>query len=258
MNDTIKALCKYELWLYLGWIDVAQRYKRSKVGPLWLTLNNAVITLALSIVWAKILNAKLSEFLPYFAISNIIWVYISTSISEAASVLTSSENLIKQIQIPISSLVLRLIARNTFILAHLAPVPFIVFVVYPSGWATSLASIIAATIGLIAICSFLVFACTLLSVSCTRFRDIIQAVPSALQMVFLATPILWKKELLVGKEFLYEWNIFYHLIEVVRLPLIENTIPIKSLLFVFSTTVLLAVAWAATYKKYRASIVYWL
>ncbi len=258
MNDMIKAVRNYELWVYLGWIDVAQRYKRSKIGPFWLTINHAVITVVLSLVWANIFKTEVSKFLPYFALSNVLWVFVSACISESSSIIVSSENILKQIQIPISTLILRLLAKNIFIFMHLIPIPLLVFLCYPSGWATSVSSLLLALLGLAVTCSFLVFTCILLGVICVRFRDIIPLISSALQMIFLGTPILWKKELLTGREYLYEWNIFFHLIEVVRLPLIDNKFPLNSLIFTLIATVLMASIWSFIHNKYKNRIVYWL
>lgn len=258
MNDTIKAIRNYELWMYLGWIDVAQRYKRSKVGPFWLTLNNAVVTLALSVIWSKLFNAKIETFLPYFALSNIIWIYISTSISESASILIASENLIKQIKLPLSSLFLRLLARNFIIFIHLAPVPILVFIVFPAGWDTGLLGLSLSVIGLALLSSFLLFFCIIVGTACARYRDLVQAITSILQLIFLATPVLWNKDLLVGKEYLYEFNIFFHLIEIVRAPILYNKLPFDSVVIVISSIATLAVAWAYIHKKHQRSIVYWL
>ncbi|MET0199645.1 MAG: ABC transporter permease, partial [Rhodococcus fascians] len=31
-----------ELWLHLGWQDIKQRYRRSVIGPFWITIATAV------------------------------------------------------------------------------------------------------------------------------------------------------------------------------------------------------------------------
>lgn len=258
MNDTIKAIKNYELWMYLGWIDVAQRYKRSKVGPFWLTLNNAIVTLALSVIWSKLFNSKIELFLPYFAISNVIWIYISTSISESASMLIASENLVKQIKLPISSLFLRVLTRNFIIFLHLLPVPILVFLVFPIGWSAGLLGLIYSLVGLFLLISFLLFFCIIVGITCARYRDLVQAITSILQLIFLATPVLWNKDLLNGKEYLYELNIFFHLIEIIRAPILYNEFPLTSFIVVACATAVLGFIWTYIYRKYSRSIVYWL
>ena len=39
-----------ELWLHLGWQDIRQRYRRSVLGPIWITISMAVTAVALGIL----------------------------------------------------------------------------------------------------------------------------------------------------------------------------------------------------------------
>lgn len=258
LNQTISALKNIELWSYLGWVDVAQRYKRSSFGPFWLTANNAVITLLLSVVWANLFKVPLAQFLPYFALSNVCWIFVSTVISESATVITASEGIIRQIKIPVATLFFRMIWKNVIILAHLLPIPAIVFLLFPESFKGGLMGLIFSLAGLILLSTFLYFVASLVGILCTRFRDIAQLIGSALQMIFLATPILWQKNLLQGREFLYEANIFFHLIEVVRSPILEGIIPYKSIAIILAAVLLLAAILSFVEERYKKSIVYWI
>ena len=39
LQDIADGLRRWELWLSLGYQDIRQRYRRSSVGPFWLTIN---------------------------------------------------------------------------------------------------------------------------------------------------------------------------------------------------------------------------
>ena len=59
------------------------------------------------------------------------------------------------------------------------------------------------------------------AVFCTRFRDFPQIVGNALQIMFFATPIMWRPETLLRTfHWIAEFNPLAHLIDIVRLPLL--------------------------------------
>ena len=37
-GDLIDGFHRRELWLHLGWQDIKQRYRRSVLGPFWITI----------------------------------------------------------------------------------------------------------------------------------------------------------------------------------------------------------------------------
>jgi ABC-type polysaccharide/polyol phosphate export permease len=258
LSQTMSALKNIELWSYLGWVDVAQRYKRSSFGPFWLTANNAIITIVLSIIWANLFKIPLNQFLPYFALSNVSWIFVSTVIAESTTVITAAEGIIRQIKIPVATLFFRMIWKNIIILAHLLPIPVVTFLIFPEAYKGGFLGVMQALIGLSLLSVFLYLVASLVGILCTRYRDIAQLIGSALTMIFLATPILWQKNLLQGREILYEANIFFHLIELVRAPILEGVLPVVSLIVVVGCIIILGVILSAIEKRYQKSIVYWI
>ena len=72
-NDLVEALKAYDLWLFLAWLDIRLRYRRSKIGPLWITLSMAIFCLTLGTVYSKLLNVDGEEYLPFLSVSFVIW-----------------------------------------------------------------------------------------------------------------------------------------------------------------------------------------
>ena len=99
-----------------------------------------------------------------------------------------------------------------------------------------------------------------LGVFCTRFRDVPQIIASLLQVFFYLTPIIWMPELIPKRAgcLLLDANPFFHLIEIVRAPLLGK---LPSALN-WQVAILLAVAgWGITmlfYGRFRSRIAYWL
>lgn len=257
LSDVGRALSQYSLVGTLGWQDVKQRYRRSKLGPFWLTISMAVLIGALALVFGGIFNTPMREFLPFLALGIILWTFFSTVINEGCTAFVSSEAIIKQLPLPLFTHIMRVIWRNVIILMHnivIVPVIFLLFL-KPLGW-----------VGLLAIPGLLLSTTTvawfalLVAVLCTRFRDLSQIVASVLQIAFYVTPIIWMPSMLSGrKEIVFlDMNPFFHLIEVIRAPLLGSAPTLTNWLV---SLAMAAVGWVLTlwvYSKYKNRIAYWL
>src|SRR5882762_5225974 len=60
------------LWGYLGWQDIKQRYRRSTLGPLWISISMGVLAVGLGILYAALFNTDYQKFLPYVATGLLI------------------------------------------------------------------------------------------------------------------------------------------------------------------------------------------
>ena len=86
-----------ELWLHLGWQDIKQRYRRSVIGPFWITIATGVQAIAMGLLYSVLLDIDLREFLPHVTVGLIIWNLISAAILEGGDVFVANEGLIKQL-----------------------------------------------------------------------------------------------------------------------------------------------------------------
>lgn len=257
INDISEGASRWRIAALLGWQDVAQRYRRSKLGAFWLTINMVIMTAAIGIIFGTLFQVDLSKFLPHLAIGIIFWTYISTTIQETANSFVISDGMILQIKLPLSTHVIRASFRNLFILAHniaIVPPLFILFGVSPS------LNMLWSILGTILVALNLVWAGLILAVVCTRFRDIFQVVQNGLQLAFYATPIMWLPDTLppAKAEVILGLNPFFHLLEIVRGPLLgESVSRISWLVSIF----LLPIGWTLAiwvFGRYRARIPYWL
>ena len=62
--DFANAVALWPLWVRLGWHDILYRYRRSLLGPFWLTANTAITVVALGVVYAQILKMPVKCRLP--------------------------------------------------------------------------------------------------------------------------------------------------------------------------------------------------
>src|SRR5262249_38991878 len=84
--DLVGGLRRWELWGTLGWRDIRQRYRRSTLGPFWLTISMGVMVAALGLVYAELFGHTLADYLPQLALGLIVWSFISTPIVDGCNI----------------------------------------------------------------------------------------------------------------------------------------------------------------------------
>ncbi|MBM1175082.1 ABC transporter permease [Microvirga arabica] len=253
--DTIEGLKRGDLWVYLGWHDVKQRYRRSTLGPLWITLATAIMVAGMTVVYGGLFRQELKTFLPLVASGLVIWGFISGCISEGVNVFISASSTIKQLPAPLTVHVFRLVwTQFIYFLHNLVIVPVVVVIVGLPVSPTMLL-VIPALFLLIANVTWI---CLLLGAIGARFRDVPLIVQSFMAALFMITPVLWQPSFLPPER---QWvaflNPFTYLVEIVRAPLLGNA-PSLSMWLV---TIAMAVGGGACatllYSRSRAQIAFW-
>jgi lipopolysaccharide transport system permease protein len=76
INDLSFAIKQWYLWMYLAWTEVRVRYKRSVLGPWWITLSMAITMSAMGLVYGRLFHQDLHEYLPFIISCNILLMFI--------------------------------------------------------------------------------------------------------------------------------------------------------------------------------------
>ena len=241
----------------LGWQDVKQRYRRSKLGPFWITISMGVMIASIGIIFGQIFNTPMNEYLSFLAIGIIFWAFISGVINDGCLGFIAAEGIIKQLPIPLFVHIVRIVWRNVLIMLH----NLIIFPVVMLVQGIPITPYIFLVIpGTALVLVNLTWMALLLGVVCTRFRDMPNIIASILQVAFYLTPIIWMPNLLPERAgtMLLDINPFYHLLEIIRLPCLGQLPNDISWLFALGMAV---VGWAITLKvfgHYQHRIAYWL
>ncbi|HUS10561.1 MAG TPA: hypothetical protein VMZ30_08860, partial [Pyrinomonadaceae bacterium] len=90
-----------------------------------------------------------------------------------------------------------------------------------------------------------------------RFRDVPQLINSIVQIVFFITPIFSKPELLKERTFVADFNPFFHLLEVVRAPLLGLVPSATSYFAVLFITLVNLLLVSVFFARFRSRISYW-
>lgn len=237
--------------------DIKNRYRRSKIGPFWITVSTGVMIACISLVFGNLFGAPMEDFLPFVALGLIFWSFITGIFLDGCVSFVESQGLIKQLPLPLEIYVIRIILRNLLVLAHNLIIIPLLMLIYDFG--TGLSSLLF-FIGLFFVLFWTAPLVIIISVLCARYRDVTQIVSSMLQVAFYLTPIIWMPSLLSGRSsiFLLEINPFYHLISLIRLPLLGYFPSMISWLVILFTGL---VSWVLAFfvlSRFRRHIVYWL
>lgn len=260
-DDLNTGLRTSQLWLHLGWQDIKQRYRRSLLGPLWITIATGVTAVAMGLLYGELFNMDIATFLPYVTLGFIFWNFIQNSILEGAEVFSKNEGLIKQLPAPISVHVYRMVWRQLIIFAHNIVIYIVVLIVFPQPLNWTVVLVIPAII-LYVLNG--VWVCLVFGILSTRFRDIGQLLTTAVQLVFFMTPIIWTTESLSSTTHqessrlkLVELNPMYHYLDIARGPLLGQSVAFYHWAIVLGCT---AVGWLfalVVMRNYRARVAYW-
>jgi lipopolysaccharide transport system permease protein len=255
LDDLLGGLRLWKLALTLGWLDVRLRYRGSALGPFWLTISTAVMVAALGVLYARLFKMDLQSYLPFLALSQVLWGFLAAQVSDACTTFTDAESVIRSVRMPFFVFSVRTLIRNLITLAHNIVVILAVFV-YFAMWpgADALLALPGLALWIIDALALTL----LLGAFCARFRDIQPIVNSVMQIAFFVTPVIWKPEQLgAGASHLF-YNPFFDLLEVVRAPILGQApgfvVWAAALVYSFG---LCAVSWAF-FVRARGRVTFWI
>jgi lipopolysaccharide transport system permease protein len=254
IDDITDGLRRWRLAGALAGLDIRNRYRGSVLGPLWLTLSTGVMLAALGLLYSQLFRMSLTEYLPFLAVSLIVWGLIAQLVTDATTCLTASEAVIRQIPLPYTIHALRCVLRNALVSAHHLPLIVLVLALFhhlPGAGA------LLALPGLALLLLNGFAGSMLLGMLCARFRDIGPIVASAMQIAFFVSPVIWKPELLERWAWLLPLNPFFAVMETVRAPLLGGTGgPWVWIAAVLWTAALCGTAFAF-FVRFRGRVAFW-
>ncbi len=254
VRDVADGLRLFRLSLVLGWLDIRLRYRGSMLGPFWLTLSTAIMVGALGFLYSALFHMTLHDYLPFLALSIVLWNFVSALVSEGCTSFTESEAMIRSLRMPYLLYALRVAVRNVLVLAHNIIVIIGVFVLL-AVWPGPAALLAIPALALWAVDAVAVI--VLLGAFCARFRDIPPIVTSIMQLAFFLSPIIWKPELLGTRARWLPLNPFYSLFEIVRGPLLGGVPSLYTAASaVFYSVLLCGLTWAL-FVRIRGRLAFW-
>lgn len=253
--DLVAGIVGWRLGALFAWQDIKQRYRRSTLGPIWLTLSSGIQMLVMGTMSSLLFNTPVHKSLPYVCAGGLFWALITSTINEGGTLLISVSSYITQIKISFSTFFTQILIRNTIVFAH----SFIiyVFVAVYFGVIPGLGIVLwplAILLNLICIAWMVV----IVSIVSARYRDIPMIVQNMFTFLFWLTPIMYFPEQLGKNGFILEFNPLTHMIAIMRDPLLGY----PSNLVNWGVCIGIAVCgWGTAFllfARFRGRIVYWL
>jgi lipopolysaccharide transport system permease protein len=253
--DVLDGLRLWRLAWSLGWLDIRLRYRGSILGPFWLTISTGVMVGSLGFLYAALWHISLRDYLPFLALSQVLWGFLSTLVGESCSAFTESEPVIRSIRMPFFLFAMRILVRNVLVLAHNICVIVVVFLamwIWPGATAVLVLPALPLWIADALALSLL------LGGICARFRDILPIVNSVMQIAFFLSPVIWKPQQLGVYAVWLPLNPFYDMLEIVRAPLLgEVPSPLVWVGALGYSAVVCGLAWLF-FLRARGRIAFWI
>jgi ABC-type polysaccharide/polyol phosphate export permease len=250
LADMAVGLGQWRTSYRLGLQDIELRYKRSLLGPFWISAALVATILALAFVFSGVFRTNFGTYVAYIGAGLLTWQLILALVNEACGAVAEHTYFLQNIPLPITTIAGRIMFRNAVVFLHhivavcgllfLFGVQFTPMIV----WALPGA-------GLILLIGY--FSVMLLGPVCARFRDVPLVISSVMQVLFFLTPIFWMPAESTHHPAVVYANPFYHLIELVRAPLLGRMA--TELNWTFSLwccaafAVLAVVSWSLTRKR---------
>ena len=255
-EDLLRGLTKWHVYGRLGWLDVKRRYRRTALGPFWGTASLALFIAALGTIGVGLWKQDAATYVPFLAAGLIVWVFIQAILTESCSLFIATPGLFRQTRLDYSVLAYALVWRNVIAFLHnlAAFLLGVVLFTHNIGWPLLL---LIPGLALVVINS--VWVALLFGVTCLRFRDLQQLIANVVQIAIFVTPIFWPPEVLQASSRIVfvTFNPLYHMIQVMRLPLMNQVPPQATYVAVMLIAV---VGWTVTFavfNYYRRRIAYW-
>jgi ABC-2 type transport system permease protein len=258
VRDLAASLRNPEFWALSSWLDIVVRNRQSRLGIFWLMAPAIVYVWGVGALFASMMKTPLSAFGAYVAIGYLVFRVINSAIIESTSVFGTSASFIFDGHVRLTDFVLRVIATAIFHFVVSLPVGIIALAFYPDvdphGILFCLVSL--PTLILNALWMGVVFALV-----GARLPDLKHLIGNIFMFVFLFTPIIWHADAVPAgsiRETLVRLNPLYHLVELVRAPILgerldPSTVPYLAVM-TFGGWILAIVA----YRRYARYVPLWI
>jgi ABC-type polysaccharide/polyol phosphate export permease len=256
VEDLRSGTCTWRIWFVLGLAEVRQRYRRSRLGPFWVTVAVGLQALVMGYLLSYLFQVDVNRHLPFICVSLVTWTFIVSAVNEGANSFIVMYNLILQVKRPLWTYVMLTLWRNAIVYAHTIIVFFavaIVFGIRPS--ATYL--VLPVVLGILLLnMGWIALAAGLVS---TRYRDVPLLISSLFNVLVWLTPVFYQIDMLGARtRFLIELNPLTPLLELARAPYLNIFPSASTWLSCLGISVFGWLFAFGLFVRARARIPYWL
>lgn len=251
-----KPLRSPHFWVWFGWLDVVQTYRRTLLGPFWITANLVIFTIAMTFVYGAIFGVPTKEYSAYILCSLIAWYWVSALMAEVGNTFVNHAYFVKGTSIDKAQLIWAAVFKLLITFVHNIVVVVIYIFLALIPLTINTLQIIPAIILLFA---FSIPVTAVAALLFARYRDLPRLVGSAMIAVLMVTPVFWQPSIITGwRSAIVYLNPIYYLIEIVRRPLLGEAPDQLTYLAVLGMTISAWLVGTVFYRRYQRYLVFWL
>lgn len=258
--DVKAGLVNWRIWFMLAYQDIKLRYRRSVLGPFWLTLSMAITVYTMGYLYSRLFHIELERYYPFLVAGMLGWSLISSIVLELTEGFTGADAFIKQLKLPYTIYIHRLATRNLIIFFHNILVILPILVIYHAYAKVNLHTLLLLPGLLLIYINGFAYGLILAMIG-ARYRDVSQIIKSLVQVIFFVTPVMWGPEILGNSHngrYIIACNPFYAFIELIRAPLLGHLPTLHNIMMAIGVTMIGLLISIFLFARYRARIVYWL
>ena len=222
-----------QLWWFTATSRSRARFARTALGSFWLGFSNLLSIATLGVVYGTVFAVTdFNSYLIYLGIGLVIWNSICSSISSATILFINNRSNIQNLKLKPIFYVLEEWAFQvqTFFQSFL--LVFLVLLFFHKSIFYNL--FLSSYLPFLNLFIFLFWFPLVIALISLRFSDFAQLVPIVLQLTFLISPILYRKENLGDLNWITNINFIYLIIDSLRSSLIDSYINYNIQLIIFS------------------------
>jgi ABC-type polysaccharide/polyol phosphate export permease len=258
LSDEFNSFMAFRhIWVYLANQDIKSRFRRSKLGVLWLVVHQLAFTFGAGLIWAAVFGLKSVDFIPFLAIGFSVWVIVAGAMLEGCNTFVISHGYIKQIPLPQSIFIFRTLLTQIYLMSIGIATALSVLLFFGK---FSILSLVYSIPGILIVVAYAYGAIGVMAYLGLRYRDLPHGLAGIFNLLFVITPVIYPSEVLIkkGLHFAVYLNPFTSLIDVIRTPLLHGILAeginyFVSILCVFILIIFRFVL-AARWKRY---VPYW-
>lgn len=255
-NRLLAPLGNARLWTTLGWLDIVQTYRRTSLGPWWITTNLLIFVIAMTYVYGALFGIPTTEYSAYLLGGMIAWYWISALLAEVGNTFLNYAYFVRSTSIAKSQLVWATVYKVFLTFAHHLAIVVLYIVIGFIPLNLNTLAIIPA-IALLFLFSIPVTAVA--GVLFARYRDLQRFVGSANIIVMMMTPVFWKADQMKGwRTAFVDYNPFHYLVELIRRPLLGQPLDTETIVVAVSLTVMVWIGGTYFFRRYERYIVFWM
>ena len=238
--------------------DTRARWGGTRLGILWPLIQPLGLTALLSFVLGQIFGQDIRSYAPYVFTGLVTWDFITSSISAGSLSFLQADAYIKQTRRPLAMYSLRTVLASaiTFTLALCAAAAWSAIALNQN---VGPAYFFLLVVPFLLVGIFWPFA-TILALAGARYRDLSHSTGLVLQAIWFASPVYFLEEVFLGAGlgYLVYWNPVYHILELVRAPLLRGEAPNVATGFFLLSIMIFGYlsAWIALKKSEQTTVFY--